>query len=664
MSFPTRRDESRRKEAAEVVSRGLDHLGRLQEERGGFRGEYGGPMFLLPMYIGLCHVAGRLDSEPHRPAMVRYLRSALNPDGSAGLYDGGPGCTFTSALVYVALRLLGEPPDAPPVARLRQWLRARGGPLGAAPWGKLMLAVLGLYAWEGLHPILPELWLLPDAAPVHPGRLWCHCRQVYLPMAWLYGMRAECKEYSLRSALREELYGMPYDAIPFADHRDTIDPGDSYRPLGLAGRLTMRALGVYEARASQWLRGRALDRVLTHLRYEDEVTSYLRIGPVNAVLNTLCLVLSGRHSAEVERSFEALSAYLWEGPRGVLMQSYNSTELWDTAFAIQAIRATPFWRDHLSVLRRAHAFLRDNQIVEDVPDAAAHYRHASRGGWPFSDRPHGWPITDCTAEGLKCAIALEGLFSPDIPEPLLRDAVRLLLTWQNDDGGFGTYERQRAGAWMEQLNPAFVFGDIMVDYSHVECTSAVIQALMKAKVRFPGPFDRAIDRSVAHARRFLAGRQRDDGSFEGAWGVCFTYGTWFGISGLLAAGQPTSAPAIRRAVQFLLAHQQPSGAWGEHPRSCIERRYIDHPQGQVVMTSWALLGLVRARCEDRDAMARAVDFLVSAQPESGGYPAESMAGVFNRTCMINYDNYRHYFPVWALGEWLALDGGAPHGEHS
>ena len=27
------------------------------------------------------------------------------------------------------------------------------------------------------------------------------------------------------------------------------------------------------------------------------------------------------------------------------------------------------------------------------------YRHVSEGGWPFSTSAHGWPISDCTAEG-------------------------------------------------------------------------------------------------------------------------------------------------------------------------------------------------------------------------------------------------------------------------
>jgi lanosterol synthase len=28
--------------------------------------------------------------------------------------------------------------------------------------------------------------------------------------------------------------------------------------------------------------------------------------------------------------------------------------------------------------------------------------------------------------------------------------------------------------------------------------------------------------------------------------------------------------------------------------------------------------------------------------------------VFNRNCMINYDNYRYYFPLWALARYSRL----------
>lgn len=35
-----------------------------------------------------------------------------------------------------------------------------------------------------------------------------------------------------------------------------------------------------------------------------------------------------------------------------------------------------------------------------------YFRHVSKGGWPFSTSAHGWPISDCTAEGLKGVLGL------------------------------------------------------------------------------------------------------------------------------------------------------------------------------------------------------------------------------------------------------------------
>ena len=71
--------------------------------------------------------------------------------------------------------------------------------------------------------MLPELWLLPKSAPMHPSRLWCHCRQVYLPMAWLYGVRARGPVDGFVTALRDELYGPGrYEGIEWAKQRDVV----------------------------------------------------------------------------------------------------------------------------------------------------------------------------------------------------------------------------------------------------------------------------------------------------------------------------------------------------------------------------------------------------------------------------------------------------------
>jgi lanosterol synthase len=55
-------------------------------------------------------------------------------------------------------------------------------------------------------------------------------------------------------------------------------------------------------------------------------------------------------------------------------------------------------------------------------------------------------------------------FSSFTPKPVsearIQDAIDTILSLQNGDGGFASYELIRAGSWMENLNPAEVFGEL------------------------------------------------------------------------------------------------------------------------------------------------------------------------------------------------------------
>lgn len=57
--------------------------------------------------------------------------------------------------------------------------------------------------------------------------------------------------------------------------------------------------------------------------------------------------------------------------------------------------------------------------------------------------------------------------SPVTPERM-KDCVDVLLTMQNPNGGFASYELVRGNKRMEWLNTAEVFGDIMVEYTYPE----------------------------------------------------------------------------------------------------------------------------------------------------------------------------------------------------
>ena len=637
-----------------AIASALGFLGSQQQPDGAWRGDYGGPMFLLPMYLAAQRIGGRPVEPRRREGMIAYLAKAQDADGSFGLHVENSGCLFTTVLSYVAFRLLGLPADDQRVVRARAFILAHGTALACASWGKFVLALLNLYDYEGLAPVLPELWLLPARFPLHPSRFWCHTRQVYLPMAYLYGTKAQMPADELTHALRRELYDRPYESIRFADHRNTIAPGDVYTPASWPLKLVNRLLGLFERVHPTGLRKRALARLAEHIDFEDRATHFIRIGPVNAVLNTLVHCFRSPHSEATERSFAMLEGYLCDGHDGTKMNGYNSTALWDTAFAAQAILATTEADAQHHTLRGAHMFIVANQVLEDLPSFRLYHRHPSRGDWPFSDREHGWPITDCTAEGLSAALLLETADLPALPEKRIRAAVELILSWQNRDGGWATYERQRGGRWLELFNPAHVFADIMVDHSYPECTSACLASLALWRRRFAAEIDDALAARVGVAMqrgaRFLRRGQHDDGSWEGSWGVCFTYGTWFGVRGLCAAGAASEDPALTRACDFLFSHQNSDGGWGESGTSCIERRYVNAPS-HAVNTAWALLALIDAGQARDPRCARAASFLVTSQRDDGDWPRQTLSGVFNKTALINYENYRRYFPLWALARF-------------
>lgn len=630
----------------QAMDRAIAHLRSRQLETGALPGDYGGPMFLLPMYVGTCYGLGIELDEPTRAGMARYLANTQREDGSWGLHVEGEGHVFTTALNYVAWRLLGAGPDESSLQQARLWLHAHGDARAAAPWGKFFLSLLGLHEYEGMNPVPPELWLLPYGVPVNPARMWCHTRMVYLPMSYLYGHRVQRPLDDTLRALREELYDEPYERIDWAASRNHVYEGDAYRPTSQVMNAVNRVLLQHERKPL--LRERALSEVLEQVRREDRNTDYVCLGPISKLFHMWVWDHASPGGEEFQRHLERLPEYLYEGDDGIKMQGYHSSQLWDTSFAAQAVVDAGRAEQEQAFLAEAHRFVDAAQVLQDVVDRKRCYRDPTAGGWGFSDRTNGWVVSDCTAEGLKAALKLASVVSDPIARPRLEAAVDLLLWMQTDDGGWASYEPPRGPAWLEALNPSNCFGDIMIDYSYVECTASSIEALTAFREQYPGARDEEIAAAVARGRDYLLARQRSDGSFEGSWGVCFTYGTWFGIAGLRAAGLGSDHPAVQAACRFLQSKQLADGGWGELAEGNRTLQYVHADAGSAVQTSWALLGLIEGGLRDSDAVQRGVRFLLEQQREDGRWDHGPISGMFNKTCGIHYDNYARVFPLWAL----------------
>jgi len=261
----------------------------IQTEDGHWAGDYGGPMFLLPGILIVLYIAGVVLPKPYYKEMIRYIFSKQNKDGGYGLHIEGPSTIFCTVLNYVGLRILGIDKEEPRMKKTLAFLKQEGGIAGLPQWGKLYMCTLGVMGWESIDPVPPELWLLPRWFPlVQPGKWWCHCRVVYLPMSYIYGTKSVAKKTPLIESLREELFFGEYDKVNWEKYRSYVHPRDNYNPATRIYKFMAWALAKYDRYfCIGWLRKWANNNCLDHIKHEDDTTNHIDIGPVNKAMNML-----------------------------------------------------------------------------------------------------------------------------------------------------------------------------------------------------------------------------------------------------------------------------------------------------------------------------------------------------------------------------------------
>ena len=637
---------------SQALESGVAALLARQDDDGSWEGESNWCPMLPAQYVLAWHIMGRSVGEDRKHRVLLHFRRSRLPSGVWGLSDVSPPSLFVTTLVYCASRVLGVPADDPLLAKARELIAAEGGVESIPTWGKFWLALLSLYRWEGVNPIIPELWALPLATPVHPSRYYCHTRLIYMSMATLYAERFQMPATSLTRTLREELFPGGYESVDFGAARNRLRSGDLHAEPSRALKLSYEALRAVDRLRTRAARGRLLDEFRRAIRWELSVSSHTSISPVSGLLNILALWFEDPRDPDVVKAIERFDCWIWEDDRDGLRVTGARSAIWDTSFALQTLTAATPHVDVANASARASEFLETQQIRRTFPNFAENHRADPRGGYPFSFVWHGWPVSDCTAEAILARLELSGDDAPSDEDVAL--AAAFIMRSQGADGGFGSYEAPRVGFSLEWLNPAEMFGDSMTETGYVECTASCIAALAKITEARPHLLARTelttIPLAIARGAESIRRKQFPEGSWPGAWAVQLVYGTWFGVRGLLAAGCPPTDPAIRKACAWLKSQQRADGSWGERP-SPDARTYTPHQEGQIVQTAWALMMLCEAQDPDFGAAERAATFLSRVQLGSGEWPKQDPAGLFFRTALLDYELYRSYFPVWALSEF-------------
>ncbi|CAD6627752.1 CEI_1a_G0023840.mRNA.1.CDS.1 [Saccharomyces cerevisiae] len=659
---PERNKHSPDFSAFDACHNGASFFKLLQEPDSGiFPCQYKGPMFMTIGYVAVNYIAGIEIPEHERIELIRYIVNTAHPvDGGWGLHSVDKSTVFGTVLNYVILRLLGLPKDHPVCVKARSTLLRLGGAIGSPHWGKIWLSALNLYKWEGVNPAPPETWLLPYSLPMHPGRWWVHTRGVYIPVSYLSLVKFSCPMTPLLEELRNEIYTKPFEKINFSNNRNTVCGVDLYYPHSTTLNIANSFVVFYE----KYLRNRFIyslskKKVYDLIKTELQNTDSLCIAPVNQAFCALVtLIEEGVDSEAFQRLQYRFKDALFHGPQGMTIMGTNGVQTWDCAFAIQYFFVAGLAErpEFYNTIVSAYKFLCHAQFdTECVPGS---YRDKRKGAWGFSTKTQGYTVADCTAEAIKAIIMVKNspVFSEVhhmISSERLFEGIDVLLNLQNigsfEYGSFATYEKIKAPLAMETLNPAEVFGNIMVEYPYVECTDSSVLGL----TYFHKYFDyrkEEIRTRIRIAIEFIKKSQLPDGSWYGSWGICFTYAGMFALEALHTVGETyENSSTVRKGCDFLVSKQMKDGGWGESMKSSELHSYVDSEKSLVVQTAWALIALLFAEYPNKEVIDRGIDLLKNRQEESGEWKFESVEGVFNHSCAIEYPSYRFLFPIKALG---------------
>src|SRR5947207_4448158 len=229
-----------------------ERLLSLQSEAGWWQGELQTNVtmdaedMLLREFLGI-----RRADETERSAA--WIRSQQRADGTWANFHGGPGELSTTIEAYWALRLAGDPPEAEHMATAASVIRSQGGLQRARVFTHVWLALFGLWSWDGVPALPPEVLLLPPFAPLNVYDFGCWARQTIVALSLVKAFRPV---RPLPFAL-EELQGADGEARP-REQQDAQQSKGSGRGAWLS-RLDA-ALRLYERRPLPLLRRLAISR--------------------------------------------------------------------------------------------------------------------------------------------------------------------------------------------------------------------------------------------------------------------------------------------------------------------------------------------------------------------------------------------------------------------
>jgi squalene-hopene/tetraprenyl-beta-curcumene cyclase len=617
-------------------------LANLQDGSGYWAFELEADCTIPAEYIMMLHYLGELDP-PLEAKLAAYLRARQADHGGWPLYHGGDLDISCTVKAYFALKLAGDSPDAPHMARARAAILERGGAARANVFTRIALALFGELPWRGVPYIPVEIMLMPGWFPFNIGRVSYWSRTVMVPLFILTTYKPVAR--NPRNIHIRELFSV---APERERHYFQLRPGRN-GPLAKAFLLLDHCVRHIDRLIPKAMRRAATRRaeawILERLNGEDGLGAIFP-AMVNA-LEAMILLGYPRNDERVVTARRALEKLLVVGPSSAYCQPCVSP-IWDTGLAVLALQGEGGSAAAV-VAERALSWLQAQQILDGPADWQVSRPALAPGGWAFQYGNSFYPDLDDTAVIIwgMCQSQVSGRYTENINR-----ALTWLVGMQCRNGGFAAFDVDNTHYNLNHT--PFADHGALLDPPTSDVTARVVTAFAVSG----RPEDKP---ALRRAIEFLRKEQEPDGSWFGRWGTNYVYGTWSVLVAFANARVGHDDEAVRRGVKWLQERQNADGGWGESNDS-----YSQAQRGPMAstayQTAWALLALIASGEAGSDAVRSGIDYLLRTQQADGlwGDPSFTAPG-FPRVFYLKYHGYCAYFPLWALAAYRKqARSGAAH----
>jgi len=621
-------------EAQEALARATDNLIAMQHPSGFWCGELEGDSILQSEYILLKFIVEQ-EMDHRLPKIANYLRKQQRlTDGAWTQYPGGKADLSATVKAYFALKLMGDPINAPHMKKARELVLSLGGAEGCNTYSKFYLAALGQMHYDQVPTIPPELVLLPKWFYFHLDKVSAWSRTMIMPLAVVSSYRP-VRQLPEPKGIMELYSSHDYIHRPFIEFDKQLI---SWKNLFLA---IDKGLQLWQKTNLKPLRRSALQRIEEWILKRSDGQRSDGLGAifppmVYIIIALRCLGYSMEHPRvkEAERHLDRL---MIEDASTIRIQPCFSP-IWDTGIATYALCEAGLNQEDKS-MRKAVSWLVEKEC-RDFGDWKANIRESIQpSGWYFEFNNSYYPDVDDTAM-VTMALQLSGCPEGELPA---KRGVQWLLAMQNDDGGWAAFDRTINRPILEYV--PFADHNAIQDPSCPDITGRTLECLGHSGIRPHHP-------AVQKAMRFLEFEQEPEGCWFGRWGVNYIYGTWQVACGLKTVGVDMNQPWIQKAGSWLRSVQNGDGAFGESADTYEDPSFKGKGPSTASQTAWGTMALMAIYGPGDPDVIRGIRYLLNTQLESGTWDEPWFTGTgFPRVFYLRYHLYCLYFPIMCLGRW-------------